>query len=73
MARAVFETFGFFFAPFALFAVFLALRARFPLAVEHWTRGRLSWLTLTGLAAAGRPIERSYPWQCRKRPTPAGI
>ena len=47
MARAVFETFGLFLAPFALFALFLALRARFPLAVEHWTRGRLSWLTLT--------------------------
>jgi hypothetical protein len=52
MARAVFETFGLFLAPFALFAAFLAIRARFPLAVEHWTRGRLSWLTLTGLAAA---------------------
>jgi len=52
MARAVFETFGLFLTPFALFAVFLALRARFPLAVEHWTRGRLSWLTLAGLAAA---------------------
>ena len=37
MARAVFETFGLFLTPFALFAVFLALRARFPLAVEHWT------------------------------------
>jgi hypothetical protein len=52
MARAIFETLGLFFAPFALFAVYLVLRARFPLAMGEWTRGRLSWLTLTGLAAA---------------------
>jgi hypothetical protein len=52
MARAVFETFGLFLAPFAAFAIYLALRAKFPLAVEHWTRGRLSWLALAGLAAA---------------------
>ena len=36
----------------APFAVYLLLRARFPLAVEHWTRGRVSWLALAGLAAA---------------------
>jgi hypothetical protein len=52
MLRAVFETSGLFLAPFALFALYLALRLRFPLAVEHWTRGRVSWLTLAGLAAA---------------------
>jgi hypothetical protein len=52
MARALFDTFGLFLTPFALFAVFLALRAKYPLAVEHWTRGRLSWLALAGLAAA---------------------
>jgi hypothetical protein len=52
VARAVFETIGLFLVPFAAFAVYLALRARFPLAVEHWTRGRLSWLALAGLAAA---------------------
>ena len=52
MARALLETIGLFLAPFALFAVYLALRAKFPLAVEHWTRGRLSWLALAGLAAA---------------------
>ena len=39
-------------APFAAFAFYLLLRAKFPLAVEHWTRGRLSWLALAGLAAA---------------------
>jgi hypothetical protein len=52
MARAIFETVGLFLAPFAAFAVYLLLRAKFPLAVEHWTRGRLSWLALAGLAAA---------------------
>jgi hypothetical protein len=52
MARAVFETVGLFLLPFALFAAFLLLRAKFPLAVEHWTRGRLSWLASAGLAAA---------------------
>ena len=52
MGRAVFETLGLFIAPFALFAVYLALRARFPLALEHWTRGRVSLLTVAGLAAA---------------------
>ena len=36
-----------------VFAIYLLLRARYPLAVEHWTRGRVSMLTLAGLAAAG--------------------
>ena len=52
MGRAALETIGLFLAPFALFALYLALRLRYPLAVEHWTRGRLSLLTLIGLAAA---------------------
>jgi hypothetical protein len=52
MARAVFEMLGLFLAPFAAFAVYLLLRAKFPLATEHWTRGRLSWLAVAGLAAA---------------------
>ena len=52
MARAIFETVGLFLTPFAAFAIYLLLRAKFPLAVEHWTRGRLSWLALAGLAAA---------------------
>jgi hypothetical protein len=52
MGRAVVETLSLFLAPFALFAIYLALRARFPLALEHWTRGRVSWLTLAGVAAA---------------------
>jgi hypothetical protein len=52
MEKAVVETFGLFLAPFFLFAVYLALRARFPWAVEHWTRGRVGWLTLAGIGAA---------------------
>ena len=52
MARAFFETFGLFLAPFAAFAFYLILRSRYPLAVEHWTRGRLSILALSGLVAA---------------------
>jgi hypothetical protein len=49
MGRALLETAGFFLAPFLLFAIYLALRAQFPWAVEHWTRGRLGWLTVAGL------------------------
>lgn len=52
MLRALFDTLGLFLAPFAAFAIYLIVRARYPLAVEHWTRGRLGWLTLAGLAAA---------------------
>ena len=52
MERTVFETVGLFLLPFAAFAVYLLLRLRYPLAVEHWTRGRLSWLAIAGLAAA---------------------
>ena len=52
MGRAALETLALFLTPFALFAIYLALRLRFPLAMEHWTRGRVSLLTLLGLAAA---------------------
>jgi Family of unknown function (DUF6111) len=52
MWRAVVESLGLFFAPFLLFAIYLVLRLRYPLAVEHWTRGRVATLILIGLAAA---------------------
>lgn len=52
MGRALWEPLGLFLAPFLLFALYLALRLRYPLAYEHWTRGRVSMLTLVGLAAA---------------------
>jgi len=52
MGRAFLDTFGLFLAPFFLFALYLLIRLRYPLALEHWTRGRLSLLALAGLAAA---------------------
>ena len=52
MGRTVLEPLALFLSPFAVYAVYLALRARYPLEVEHWTRGRVSILTLVGLAAA---------------------
>jgi len=52
MGRAVLEPLALFLSPFAAYALYLALRARYPLEVEHWTRVRVSILTLIGLAAA---------------------
>lgn len=52
MARDVLESLGLFLSPFAAYALYLALRARYPLEVEHWTGGRVSIMTLIGLAAA---------------------
>jgi Family of unknown function (DUF6111) len=52
MLRAILEPLGLFLIPFAAFAVYLVLRLRYPLAIEHWTRGRVSTMTLIGLAIA---------------------
>jgi Family of unknown function (DUF6111) len=52
MWRAILEPTALFLSPFAVFAVYLVLRARYPLALEHWTRSRVSALTLIGLAIA---------------------
>jgi hypothetical protein len=52
MSRAVLEPLLLFLAPFALYALYLALRARYPLEVEHWTGARVSILTVIGVAAA---------------------
>jgi len=52
MERAAFETLALFLTPFALFSIYLILRLRFPTDLEHWTRGRVSWLTFAGLALA---------------------
>jgi len=52
MWRAIVESLGLFLAPFLLFAVYLVLRLRYPLAVEHWTRSRVATLVLIGLATA---------------------
>ncbi len=52
MAREVLEPLALFLAPFAAYALYLLLRARYPLEVEHWTGFRVSVMTLIGLAAA---------------------
>ncbi|MGD0641621.1 MAG: DUF6111 family protein [Roseiarcus sp.] len=52
MWRAVIESLSLFLAPFVLFAIYLVVRLRYPLAIEHWTRSRVATLVLIGLAAA---------------------
>jgi hypothetical protein len=52
MLRAILEPTALFLIPFAVFAIYLVLRARYPLAIEHWSRSRVSTLTLLGLALA---------------------
>ncbi len=52
MSRAVLEPLALFLTPFAAYAIYLVLRARYPLEVELWTGVRISLLTLIGLAAA---------------------
>jgi hypothetical protein len=51
MGRAVLEPLALFLSPFAVYVLYLTLRARYPLEVEHWTRRRVSLMTLIGLAA----------------------
>ncbi len=50
MGRALLEVSVLFLAPFAAYFVWLNLRELYPLAIEHWTVGRLAWLTCCGLA-----------------------
>lgn len=52
MGRTLLEPLALFLSPFAAYAVYLTLRARYPLEIGHWTTGRVSVLTLMGLAAA---------------------
>jgi len=52
MLRAALEPVAMFLSPFAVFAIYLMLRARYPLAVEHWTKTRVATLTLIGLGIA---------------------
>jgi Family of unknown function (DUF6111) len=51
MAREVLEPLALFLVPFAAYAIYLVLRARYPLEVQHWTGFRVSIMTLIGLAA----------------------
>jgi hypothetical protein len=75
MQRALFETIALFIAPFVLFAIYLALRLRYPLAIEHWTRGRVSLLTLAGLVAAalGLLLADSFAPRAQGRYVPAHL
>jgi len=52
MWRSIAESLGLFLLPFLLFAAYLALRMRWPLAIEHWTRSRVATLVIVGLVAA---------------------
>jgi hypothetical protein len=52
MSRAILDPLALFLTPFLIYVVYLVLRARYPLEVEHWTTVRVSMLTLAGLAAA---------------------
>lgn len=52
MSRAVLEPLALFLTPFAAYGLYLVLRSRFPLEIEHWTGWRVSILALIGLAAA---------------------
>jgi hypothetical protein len=52
MGRTVLDPLALFLSPFAVYALYLLLRARYPLEVEHWTGRRVSVMTLIGLAAA---------------------
>ena len=52
MGRTVLEPLALFLSPFVIYAIYLVVHARYPLEVEYWTRGRLSLMTLVGLAMA---------------------
>lgn len=52
MWRAILEPLLLFASPFAVFAIYLVLRRKYPFTVEHWTKGAVSSLTLAGLAVA---------------------
>jgi hypothetical protein len=52
LERLAFEGLLLFLAPFGLFAIYLLLRARYPLQIEHWTGVRISWLTIVGVGLA---------------------
>jgi hypothetical protein len=51
MSRAIIEEILLFLIPFALFAVWLAVRRRSPFRRVHWD-GHVSWLLIAGMAVA---------------------
>jgi Family of unknown function (DUF6111) len=52
MWRAILEPALLFASPFLAYAVYLALRRNYPLALEHWSKSAVSTLTLAGLVLA---------------------
>jgi hypothetical protein len=52
MWRAILEPAFLFASPFAAYTIYLVLRRNYPFAMEHWTKGAISTLTLSGLAIA---------------------
>jgi hypothetical protein len=52
MWRVVLEPLVFFLAPFVVYGLFIGFRRRHPLALDHWSGGAVSTLTLIGLASA---------------------
>ena len=50
MIRILLEEALLFLLPFALFAVYLLIRRRNPLARASWSLGQVSWLVVAGLA-----------------------
>jgi hypothetical protein len=52
MSRIILEPALLFASPFVVYLIYLALRRTYPFAVDHWTHGAISALTLAGLAVA---------------------
>jgi hypothetical protein len=52
MWRAILEPILLFSSPFLAYAAYLLLQRNYPFALEHWSKGAISILTLAGLALA---------------------
>lgn len=52
MWRALLEPALLFGSPFAAYAIFLALRRKYPFEMAHWSKSAISSLILIGLALA---------------------
>ena len=52
MLRGLFDAGGLFLVPFVAYALFLALRRRYPFVLDSWTQGPVATLVVAGLALA---------------------
>jgi hypothetical protein len=52
MARAIFESLGFFLTPFVLYALFLIYTMRHPLVFASWSKTSVANLAIAGLLLA---------------------